>query len=167
MAQRGQCRVDQISSITIQVPSAGAQYPGCDFLGPFDHVLQAKMSIQYNVVAALMCCGVTEANFDLLQDPTLHALLANTRLVTDEAMTRAYPEHQGGGVLVTLQDGSQLHERLVDVVNATSQEVDERFRSAVEAVIGRSRAERVSTLLAGLEHLDDAGQLAAALAAEG
>lgn len=167
LAQRGQCRVDQISSITIQVPSAGAQYPGCDFLGPFDHVLQAKMSIQYNVVAALMCCGVTEANFDLLQDPTLHALLANTRLVTDEAMTRAYPEHQGGGVLVTLQDGSQLHERLVDVVNATSQEVDERFRSAVEAVIGRSRAERVSTLLADLEHLDDAGQLAAALAAEG
>ncbi len=167
LAQGGQCRVDQISSITIQVPSAGAQYPGCDFRGPYDHVLQAKMSIQYNVVAALMCAGVTEANFDLLQDPTLHALLANTRLVTDEAMTNAYPGHQGGGVLVTLRDGRQLHERLVDVVNATPQEVGQRFRSAVQAAMGPVHAERVCSLLDRLEHLDDAGQLAAALAAEG
>lgn len=125
------------------------------------------MSIQYNVVAALMCAGVTEANFDLLQDPTLHALLANTRLVTDEAMTNAYPGHQGGGVLVTLRDGRQLHERLVDVVNATPQEVGQRFRSAVQAAMGPVHAERVCSLLDRLEHLDDAGQLAAALAAEG
>ena len=166
LAQGGQCPVDQISSITIQVPSAGAQYPGCDFRGPYDHVLQAKMSIQYNVVAALMCARVNEANFDLLQDPTLHALLANTRLVTDEDMNRAYPGQQGGGVLVTLRDGRQLHKRLSDVVNATPQEVYERFRLAVESVMSPSRAEQICRLLGELEHLDDVGQLAGALAAE-
>ncbi len=166
LAQGGQCPVDQIRSITIRVPSAGAQYPGCDFRGPYDHVLQAKMSIQYNVVTALMCADITEANFDLLDDPTLHALLANTHLEIDHDMTQAYPEHQGGGVLVTLKDGRQLEKRLVDVVNATPQEVYERFSSAARTVVGPSRAERIGNLLDNLEHLDDAGQLAAALASE-
>jgi 2-methylcitrate dehydratase PrpD len=164
LAQGGQCPVEQIRSITIRVPSAGAHYPGCDFRGPYAHVLQAKMSIQYNVVAALMRAGVTEANFDLLQDPTLHALLACTRLEIDDDMTHAYPGHQGGGVEVTLQDGRRLDKRLVDVVNASPQEVYERFRSAAQAVVGPARAEQIGTLLDGLERLDDAGQLAAALA---
>src|SRR5260221_2710193 len=33
------------SSITVRVPRAGALYPGCDYTGPFAHILQAKMSI--------------------------------------------------------------------------------------------------------------------------
>lgn len=166
LSQHGSCPVDQIRSITIRVPSAGAHYPGCDYRGPYAHVLQAKMSIQYNVVAALMRRAVTEANFDLLQDPTLHALLACTRLEIDDDMTRAYPQHQGGAVEVTLQNGQVLNKRLKDVVNASPQEVYERFISAARAVVGPSRAERIGTLLDGLEHLEDAGQLAAALAAD-
>jgi hypothetical protein len=79
-------------------------------------------------------------------------------------MTHAYPGHQGGGVEVTLQDGRRLDKRLVDVVNASPQEVYERFRSAAQAVVGPARAEQIGTLLDGLERLDDAGQLAAALA---
>lgn len=166
LAQSGQCPVSQIRSITIRVPSAGAHYPGCDFRGPYAHVLQAKMSIQYNVVAALMRASVTEANFELLEDPTLHALLAHTRLEIDDDMTRAYPGCQGGGVEVVLNDGRRLDKRLVDVVNASPQEVFERFHAASRAVVGHARAERIGALLDGLERLDDAGQLAAALAAD-
>lgn len=166
LTQGDGCPVDQIRSITIRVPSAGAQYPGCDFRGPYAHVLQAKMSIQYNVVAALMRGGVTEANFDLLEDPTLHALLANTRLEIDDDMTRAYPGCQGGGVEVVMRDGRRLDKRLVDVVNASPQEVYERFSRATRAVMGPVRAQLIDNLLDGLEQLDDAGQLAAALAVD-
>mgnify|MGYP006277954725 CR=1 FL=1 len=166
LAQSGRCPVEQIQLITVRVPSAGANYPGCDFLGPYAHVLQAKMSIQYNVVAALMCAGVSEANFDLLEDPKLHALLAKTRLEIDDDMTRVYPGSQGGGVEVVLRDGRRMDKRLVDVVNASPREVFERFSSATRAVVGPTHAEQIERLIDGLEHLDDAGQLAAILAAE-
>jgi 2-methylcitrate dehydratase PrpD len=166
LAQGGQCPVDQIRSITIRVPSAGAHYPGCDFRGPYAHVLQAKMSIQFNVVAALMCAGVTEANFELLENPTLHALLANTHLQIDEDMTQSYPQQQGGGVEVKLSDGRVLNKSLVDVVNASPQEVFERFQRAAQAVVGKAQTEMICNLLDRLEHLDDAGQLASALAAQ-
>jgi 2-methylcitrate dehydratase PrpD len=166
LAQSGQCSVDQIQSITIRVPSAGAHYPGCDFRGPYAHVLQAKMSIQYNVVAALMRAGVTEANFELLEDPTLHALLVKTHLEIDDDMTQAYPDHQGGGVEVVLRDGRRLVKLLLDVVNASPQEVCERFNAASRSVVGHARTERIGGLIDELERLDDAGQLAAALAAQ-
>jgi 2-methylcitrate dehydratase PrpD len=61
-------------------------------------VLQAKMSIQYNVAAALIEAGVTERNFALLDDARLHRLIALMSLEVDEHMTRAYPAQQGGEV---------------------------------------------------------------------
>jgi hypothetical protein len=69
-------------------------------------------------------------------------------------------------VEVVLNDGRRLDKRLVDVVNASPQEVYERFDAASRAVVGHARTERIGALLDGLERLDDAGQLAAALAAD-
>lgn len=164
IAQVG-CPVDQIEGITIRVPSAGANYPGCDFTGPYDHVLQAKMSIQYNVVAALMTGRVTEANFDLLQDPVLHRLLGKTRLEVDDDMSRVYPGQQGGAVDVRLAGGRRLDKRFADVVNATPHDVVERFRAAAQARLGQSAMERIEALINGLDTAEDAGQLGAALCA--
>ncbi|MEY4645121.1 MAG: hypothetical protein RLZZ596_1952 [Pseudomonadota bacterium] len=159
------CPTDQIEAITVRVPIAGANYPGCDFTGPFDHVLQAKMSIQYNVVAALMNGDVTEANFDLLRDPMLHRLLGKTRLEVDDEMTRAYPSQQGGAVEVNLTGGRRLEKRFADVVNANPHDVVERFRAAAQARVGLAAMKRIESLIDGIETAEDSGQLAAALRA--
>jgi len=67
---------------------------------------------------------------------------------------------------VVMRDGRRLDKRLVDVVNASPQEVYERFSRATRAVMGPVRAQQIDSLLDGLEQLDDAGQLAAALAVD-
>lgn len=164
LARSGQCPVDRIAAITIRVTHAGATYPGCDFSGPYAHVLQAKMSIQFNVVAALIMGDVTEANFELLDDPRVHRLLAVTRMQVDDEMTRAYPAQQGGAVEVRLADGSCHELRLADVVNATATQVRERFHAAATARLGHDAARRIAELIDGLATDDDAGRLAAALA---
>lgn len=164
LAQGGQCPTDRIEAITIRVPRAGATYPGCDFIGPFAHVLQAKMSIQYNVAAALVMGDVTEANFEQLQDPRVARLLAATRLEIDDDMTRVYPAQQGGGVEVLLAGGARHELRLADVVNATAQEVRSRFQVAASARLGPRAASRIAELIDGLTADDDAGRLAASLA---
>jgi len=163
IARDGKAAIDRIASITVRVPRAGALYPGCDYTGPFAHILQAKMSIQYNVAAALIEGGVSEKNFKLLNDARLHKLIGLMTLEVDDEMTRAYPGKQGGEVEVRDSSGTTQKLRLDDVVNATSAEVRERFRVAVEGAVGKARARDIEDCIEGLDHSDDAGQLAALL----
>jgi len=156
--------VDRIAAITVRVPRAGALYPGCDFTGPFAHILQAKMSIQYNVAAALIEGGVSEKNFKLLNDARLHKLLGIMTLEIDDEMTRAYPGKQGGEVEIRESGGATRRMRLEDVVNATPQEVQTRFRSATESVMGAQRAQEIEDCIRTLERSDDAGRLGVLLA---
>jgi 2-methylcitrate dehydratase PrpD len=157
---------DQIASIRVRVPRAGALYPGCDYTGPFAHILQAKMSIQYNVAAALMLGGVSEKNFTLLNDPLLHRLIGVTTLEIDGAMTTAYPALQGGEVELTESSGAKHRIRLDNVVNASTQDVRERFRVAASAAIGRARASEIEIFVDAIEHSDDVGALGKLLQSE-
>ena len=160
IARDGKPGIDRIASIIVRVPRAGALYPGCDHTGPFAHILQAKMSIQYNVAAALIEGGVSEKNFKLLNDARLHKLIGLMTLEIDDEMTRAYPGKQGGDVEVRDTSGSTQRLRLEDVVNATPTEVQARFRSAVEAAVGKARAQEIEDCIEGLDRSDDAGRLA-------
>lgn len=150
---------DRIASIRVRVPRAGAMYPGCDYMGPFAHILQAKMSIQYNVAAALILGSVSERNFTLLNDPLLHRLIGMMKLEVDEEMTRAYPALQGGEVEVTETGGTVHRIRLENVVNATAEDVRGRFRVAAAGVVGAARADEIERFVDTLERSDNAGAL--------
>src|SRR5579883_1518981 len=67
--------VPQIAQIEVKVSSAALHYPGCNATGPFERVLQAKMSIQYCVAATLLRGAIEEANYRLLGDPELKRLV--------------------------------------------------------------------------------------------
>jgi 2-methylcitrate dehydratase PrpD len=159
IAGESKAALDRIAAITIRVPRAGALYPGCDYAGPFAHVLQAKMSIQYNVAAALLLGAVSEKNFTLLADPALHRLLALTSLQVDDRMTQVYPGQQGGEVEVRETGGAIHRVRLEDVVNASAAQVRARFHIAAEGVVGAQRANVIEECIEGLDRSDDAGRL--------
>ena len=150
---------ERIASVTVRVPRAGALYPGCDYAGPFAHVLQAKMSIQYNVAAALIEGGVTEQNFTRLRDPVLLRLVDATKLEIDDAMTRAYPEKQGGEVEVRETSGATHRIRLEDVVNASATDVRARFHAAAENVLGAARAREIESFIDEFEIRKDVAPL--------
>lgn len=154
---------DRIASIAIRVPRAGKHYPGCDFVGPFAHVLQAKMSIQYNVAAALIVGSVSEKNFTLLNHPELHRLIGVTSLEVDDEMSAAYPDKQGGAVAVRDRSGASYQIRLEDVVNASASDVRERFRKSVSAALGAGHAKQIEQAIDALEHSEDVGVLAGLL----
>jgi len=154
---------ERIASVTVRVPRAGALYPGCDYAGPFAHVLQAKMSIQYNVAAALIEGGVTEQNFTRLRDPVLLRLVDATKLEIDDAMTRAYPEKQGGEVEVRETSGATHRIRLEDVVNASATDVRARFHAAAENVLGAARAREIESFIDEFEIRKDVAPFCALL----
>jgi 2-methylcitrate dehydratase PrpD len=159
IARESGCRPERIASVVVRVPRAGAAYPGCDYRGPFAHVLQAKMSIQYNVAAALIQGGVSEDNFGLLDDARVRRLIGVTTLQVDDEMTRAYPGKQGGEVEVREVSGATHRVRLEDVVNASAADVRERFRDATASVLGAARAREIEAFIDRLELSEDVGRL--------
>ncbi len=150
----------RIAAITVRVPLAGARYPGCDARGPYANVLQGKMSIQYNVAAALVAGELSERNFTDLDDPRIARLVGLTTLEIDDALTAAYPGQQGGEVEIRLDDGSTRCVRLDDVIHASDEAVTARFRAATASVLGDERSAAVAQAIDTLETLPDAGALA-------
>ncbi|MGE3774001.1 MAG: MmgE/PrpD family protein [Gammaproteobacteria bacterium] len=165
LAQTTPISAERIASIVVRVPRAGALYPGCDYTGPYANVLQGKMSIQYNVAAALLAGEITERNFALLADARVARLVSATTLEVDAALTAAYPGLQGGEVIVTLTDGTRHAVRLDDVVHASAEEVVRRFAAATAEVFGAARAAEIADTIDTLERRPDAGALARLLRA--
>ena len=167
IARKSKMAPETIASIRIRVPRAGMMYPGCNHSGPFAHILQAKMSIQYNVAAALIRGSVSEQNFTLLNDPVLGRLISVMTLQVDDSMTQAYPAQQGGEVEVTDSGGSSQRIRLDNVVNATDQEVRDRFQREATAAYGDARAGRLEDSIQNIEQAQYAGELAEQFALAG
>lgn len=155
---------NEIKAIHVRVSRAGMLYPGCNSRGPFEHILQAKMSIQYNVAAALLHGRVAEDNFRDLNDPALHRLISIMTLDVDDAMTRAYPGKQGGEVEVIGNDGKTRHVRLDDVVHASAEEVRTRFSVEAAKALGDRHARQIEEVIDAIEHQNDVSELARLLA---
>lgn len=168
LAQQMPVPHERIEAVTIDVPRAAAVYPGCDVPGPFERELQAKMSILFNVAAALVRGRVDESSFVHLDDAGVQRLLGLTTLRIDDAMTAAFPARQGAAVEVRLVDGRVYRRQLDDVVHASAAQVRQRFQEAAEVRLGPAAAARIAGCIDAL--LDDArsgaaAALAAALAA--
>jgi 2-methylcitrate dehydratase PrpD len=122
-------RSSDIESIVVKASAAAVGYPGCDYPGPFERILQAKMSIQYCVAATLACGVIAESNYRLLDNPEVKRLASVTKLESDAAFTAAYPGAQGSEVIVNLR-GQTAWSRMDDLIPATPEEIRARFRSA-------------------------------------
>lgn len=146
-----------IERIVIRVSDAARRYPGCDFTGPFERGLQAKMSIQYGVAATLAQRRLGEANYKRLDDAETLRLVAACSLEVDADFTSAFPKAQGAEVEITLTDGRRLTTSLRDVVPATEADIRNRYREAAGAVLGADRAEEIEAAIDGLDRLPDAG----------
>jgi 2-methylcitrate dehydratase PrpD len=159
-AVRGQgIRPDDIRAIRVAASYAAVKYPGCDHAGPFRTRLQAKMSIQFSIAAALRHGAVAETNYERLDDPGVTRLIGLVRLESDAAFTAAFPARQGSRVEIELADGRKLDASFADVVPATEAEIRARFRASASDALGTSRAEAIEQFVDRLETAPSAGEL--------
>ena len=143
-----------ITGVQVKCSAAAIHYPGCNAPGPFQRVLQAKMSIHFCVAATLARRSIEESSYRLLDDPEIARLMGVTTLEEDAEFSQAYPGAQGSEVIVTLRNGKLLSRRMRDLVPATAGQIRARFRSAAGA-----SAKPIEAMVERLEHLDDAGSL--------
>jgi 2-methylcitrate dehydratase PrpD len=148
-----------VARVTVRASEAAMRYPGCNSRGPYERVLQAKMSIAYCVAAVLADGSVTEASFTELGRPEVLRLAAVTTLEASPAYTRAFPAQQGAEIAVELRDGTVCSASMDDLEAATPEMVAARFSRAAEQVVGAMCSEQIARSVATLETLDDVGAL--------
>lgn len=153
----------EIDAIAVLVSAAALNYPGCNATGPFERVLQAKMSIRYCVAATLMRGAIEEANYRMLKDPEVLRLIGVTSLEESPEFTQAYPARQGTEVIVKLRDGRTVRRQMPDVIPATETEIRTRFRTACSNVLGPDRAQKIEGTVARIEQMEDVRALEALL----
>lgn len=166
LVRKSRVRTRDIRAVQVNASRAAVTYPGCDHVGPFARTLQAKMSIQFGVAAALLGGSVCEASYARLDDPELLRLAAITTLDAREEFTRDFPIRQGAEVTITLADGAELVHTEADVTAATPDEVRDRFLAAASDAVGSRRADEIALRIADLEAEDDVGELMCLTAAE-
>ena len=115
-----------IDKVDIRVPHAAAHYPGCDFAGPFTSILQARMSIHFNVASALLHGDFDDRHYRDFGNAVTTALSQRVSVQVDDALSAAYPGKQGAGITVTTGKGT-FTSALDDVQAATDEEVRLRF----------------------------------------
>ena len=152
-------RSGDIASIVVKASQAAVEYPGCDYAGPFERILQAKMSIQYCVAATLVRGVIEESNYHFLDDPEITRLAGVTKLEADAAFSAAYPGAQGTEVILKLRDGRILRANLDDVIPATPEQIRARFRSACP------NAPAIEKIVDELDQQEDMSVLSGGLAA--
>jgi len=153
LAAQDGIKAADIQHVHVRCSAAAVAYPGCNYTGPFNRILQAKMSVQYCVAATLAFGKIAESNYRVLDAPEVMRLAYSTTLEPGTEFTEAYPDKQGAEVTVRLRNGETHGRRLDDVVAATPGEIRERFRVACPW------AERIEKFIDELEHQDDAGSL--------
>jgi 2-methylcitrate dehydratase PrpD len=160
LAQRYSLKAADIDSVVVRVTKAAALYPGCDASGPFEHILQAKMSIHYNVAAALAHGNFAERNYVPQQNAEVLALAKRISVEIDPAFTSAFPAKQGAAVIVRTRDGRTLEQSLDNVEPTDADGVHERFFAAASSALGETRARELDALIGTLESCANAAELA-------
>ncbi|GAB2176542.1 MmgE/PrpD family protein [Dongia sp. agr-C8] len=151
--------VDRIRQIRVAASYAAVHYPGCDHVGPFTSRLQAKMSIQFGVAAALRYGKVAEANYAALNDPEVMRLASLVELEADAGFTGAFPARQGSRVEIETTDGRQLAASLPDVIPATAAEIRARCHASAAETLGPAGAAEIERLVDDLENIASVGSL--------
>lgn len=153
LAARDGIRSQDIEAVTVKCSAAAVAYPGCNYAGPYDRILRAKMSIHYCVAATLAQGKIAESNYHLLDESEVQRLVGAMTLEAADDFTSNYPGKQGAEVTVHLRNGETRTRRLEDVVPASPDEIRQRFRLASGA------AEAIEEFVDNLEHQEDAGAL--------
>ena len=133
-------RPGEVSAVRMATNPFAIAYPGCAHAGPFEHVLQAKMSIPYALAAMLADGGLDDAQFRDVRRPDLELLARTVSLAPDPGFTASFPARQGCALEIVLADGSALRGRVENLEKPGPDAVRARWRRRAVRAIGDASA---------------------------
>ncbi|VWX61216.1 conserved hypothetical protein [Burkholderiales bacterium 8X] len=163
-------RPDDIEQVTAGIPSVVQTQTGFDYQA--DSVLNAQMSLRYNIAVALFDRQALLEQFtpERIVEPRTVEMARRVVIEIDPEIDRAYPEVYGGRVTVLTRDGRSLSRR-VDYSRGmpenpmAHEEVERKFMSLASVAVGRERAAEIMALANNVFAADSVAPLNAMLSA--
>ncbi len=136
-----------------------------------DSVLNAQMSLQYNVAVALHDRQAYLEQFTPQRtvDRAVCETARRVEIEVDPEIDHAYPEIYGGRLTLELKDGRRLSKRIdysrgMPENPMSGEEIARKFESLATAAVGRQRGREILACARGLFEAPSARQLAGLLA---
>ena len=138
----------------------------CGFDYQATGILEAQMSLKYCVARALLDGVFSLGQLDegKLSDPDVMQLANRVTFNLDEEIDRIYPTKWPSRVEILMKDGKNYHKR-VDVPRGTAeqpmtrQEVQEKFRTLAEPILGKTNADSLIERVENMEHVPDVSEI--------
>ena len=119
---------------------------GFDYRG--DSVLNAQMSLRYNIAVAMLggCAYLEQFAPERIAESQVLDLAQRVEIEIDPEIDRAYPEIYGGRVTLITRHGNRLscqvdHSRGMPKNPMSRSEVENKYRSLASAAVGQRAAE--------------------------
>lgn len=130
-------------------------------------VLNAQMSIRYNVAVALLdgAALIEQFTTERLSDPVLNALIQRIEVIVDPEMDAIYPARYAGIVTIHLKDGKEYYKRVdfskgMPENKMSSQEMRSKFLSLAGKAVGFENADALLMDASGIFELSNVGCVA-------
>lgn len=140
-----------VASVIAGIPSVVKTQTGFEYKA--DSVLNAQMSLSYNIAVAIFDRQVYLEQFtnERIIDPQVLALVKKIQIEIDPEIDRAYPEIYGGKVDIITRDGKRysckVNYSLGMPENPMSlEDIERKFMSLATAAVGSERAANILTL---------------------
>ena len=148
LANENGIRPKNIKRIVAGIPSVVQTQTGFDYRA--DSVLNAQMSLRYNIAVALVDRQAYLEQFspDRIKDPIIFDLAKKLEIEVDPELDSLYPRIYGGQVLIETRDGN-IYSRRVDYSKGmpenpmSADEIERKFMSLATASVGADSAEQI------------------------
>jgi 2-methylcitrate dehydratase PrpD len=149
-----------IEEVVVKSFPEAIAYPGCDHTGPYRTLLQAKMSIQFVVAAALVHGRLDDAALrDFSADSEAAQLARRVRLENDPGFASGYPQRQGAEVRVMLKNGRSAASRLAELAPLDAAGVRSRSHEALTRLFDEARAHEIMRELDAIANSPDVARI--------
>src|SRR6267378_1563392 len=158
-------KAGDIEHVVVKSFPEAIAYPGCDHTGPYRTLLQAKMSIQFVVAAALVHGRVDDAVLrDFSSDSEAARLARRVRLQDDAGFAGGFPQRQGAEVVVTTKSGRSASLRLAELEPLDAAGVRSRMRASLARLLDEARAQSIAREIDAIVGCQDASRIVRLLA---
>jgi len=125
-------------------------------------VMAARLSVPYCIaVCAAKRKGSLDAfHEDTINDPTVQEMLKKVEIVADPELTKLYPEKFPSQIEIITRDGRVFKGEMYYAKGSpknpfTDEEVNEKFRTLAEPILGSAKVREIIAMAANLEDVKD------------
>lgn len=169
LVEESDIRPEDIECIVAAVPSVVTVQTGFEYMA--DSVLNAQMSLRYNVAVAAVDHQAYLEQFtsERIRDPLLLDMTKRVKIEVEPELDRLYPAIYGGMVTIVTRSGKQFSRR-VDYSKGmpenpmSSQEIQRKFMSLATASAGQEHAGKILEYAKDLFNAGSVAPLNAAMA---